>query len=316
MSEIIEICADESGRDRRIDVFLAEKLDITRSSAQKMIDDCKITVNSVKKEKNYKIKTGDIIMAEITAPKPPDIIPQDLELDVLYEDGDVIVINKRQGMTVHPSQENYTDTLVNALLYRCKGSLSGINGEARPGIVHRLDKDTSGVMIAAKNDRAHIGLAGQIKAHSVERIYNAVVAGNIKSDTGTVNLPLGRSKKDFRKIAVYKNTDEANKIKSAVTHYEVIGRYAYAQKSYTHLKLQLETGRTHQIRVHMAHTGHPIVGDTTYGNADVNKIFAFLAGQCLHSKSIRFVHPITHESIYIETPLPEYFERVLRMIDR
>ena len=249
----------------------------------------------------------------MSEPKEVNIISQDLDLDILYEDEHLIVINKRQGMIVHPSQQNYEDTLVNALLHHCKGSLSGINGEIRPGIVHRLDKDTSGVMIAAKSDRAHLGLAAQIKAHTFTRIYNAIVYGNIKDDAGTINLPLGRSKKDFRKVAVYKMSDPENKIREAITHYEVLGRYNYKNNSYAHIKLKLETGRTHQIRVHMSHIGHPVIGDEVYGNENINKNFAFLTGQCLHSKSIEFVHPIKGERIFIESDLPEYFVRVLSL---
>ena len=314
MSVIFEI-KDENLKDVRIDVFLSERLDATRSAVQKMIENGQVTVNGAKKEKNYKLRVNDVLSVEIAEPKEVNIIPQDLNLDVLYEDSDIIVINKRQGMTVHPSQDNYSDTLVNALLHHCKGSLSGINGEIRPGIVHRLDKDTSGVMIAAKNDKAHVGLAEQIKNHSFARIYNAIVAGNIKNDSGTINMPLGRSKKDFKKIAVYKNADEENKIRHAITHYSVLGKYNYAQRSYTHLEVRLETGRTHQIRVHMSYTGHPVIGDVTYGSESINRSFPFLAGQCLHSKSIEFIHPLYHEKIYIDTPLPEYFMRVLKMFN-
>lgn len=309
------IINDENIKDMRIDVFLSEQLDATRSAVQKMIETGQVAVNGMKKEKNYKLRLNDVLTIEIAEPKEVNIIPQDLDLDVVYEDADVIVINKRQGMVVHPSQDNYVDTLVNALLHHCKGSLSGINGEIRPGIVHRLDKNTSGVMIAAKNDKAHIGLAEQIKNHSFVRIYNAIVAGNIKDDGGTINMPLGRSKKDFKKIAVYKTADEENKIKHAITHYNVLSRYNYAQKSYTHLEVRLETGRTHQIRVHMAYTGRPVIGDDVYGSESINRAFSFLVGQCLHSKSIEFVHPVSSEKIYIDTPLPEYFMRVLSMFD-
>jgi len=301
---------------KRIDLYVAEKYDLTRSAVQKMIENNQVIVNGViKNEKNYKVKPDDVIEIEWAEPKETNIIAQDLNLDVLYEDKDLIVINKRQGMTVHPSQNNYEDTLVNALLYHCKGSLSGINGEIRPGIVHRLDRDTSGVMIAAKSNEAHLGLAEQIKAHSFARIYNAIVFGNLKDDTGTINLPLGRSKKDFRKVAVYKTSDPENKIREAMTHYEILGRYSYKNCGYTHVKLQLETGRTHQIRVHLSHLGHPVIGDGVYGHENINKNFAFLNGQCLHSKSIEFVHPITGETIFIESDLPEYFMKVLGLLE-
>jgi len=309
----MRIIVPENEAGKRIDVFISEKFDITRSAVQKMIENGGVFVNNSVKEKNYKIKNGDIIEVFVTEPKEVNIAAQDLNLDVLYEDKDLIVINKRQGMTVHPSQQNYEYTLVNALLHHCKGSLSGINGEIRPGIVHRLDKDTSGVMVAAKNDKAHLGLAAQIKAHTFTRIYNAIVFGNIKDDAGTINLPLGRSKKDFRKVAVYKTSDPENKIREAITHYEVLGRYNYKNNSYTHIKLKLETGRTHQIRVHMSHIGHPVIGDEVYGNENINKNFAFLNGQCLHSKSIEFVHPITGEKIFVGSELPEYFKKVLTL---
>jgi len=309
-----KITAQESDINKRIDVFVSERFDLTRSSVQKMIENNNITVNNLNKEKNYKIKSGDVIEISLTEPQEINIAAQDLNLDVLYEDEHLIVINKRQGMTVHPSQQNYEDTLVNALLHHCKGSLSGINGEIRPGIVHRLDKDTSGVMIAAKNDKAHLGLAAQIKAHTFTRIYNAVVFGNVKDDFGIIDLPLGRSKKDFRKIAVYKTADPENKIREAVTRYEVLGRYNYKNNGYTHIKFKLETGRTHQIRVHAAYMGHPVIGDILYGNESVNKNFAFLNGQCLHSKSIDFVHPITGENIFIESNPPEYFIKVLNLL--
>ncbi|MCL1792775.1 MAG: RluA family pseudouridine synthase [Oscillospiraceae bacterium] len=309
MKRSISAAGEDGGK--RIDSFASEKFGLTRSAVQKMIANGGILVNGAKKEKNYRIKAGDAVEAPEAEPKQTNIAPQNLNLEVLYEDGDLIVINKAQGIAAHPSQASYEGTLVNALLYHCKGSLSGINGEIRPGIVHRLDKNTSGVMIAAKSDKAHLGLAKQIKAHTVERVYNAVVFGSIKDDSGTVSLPLGRSKKDFRKVAAYRAADPGRKIREAVTHYEVLGRHRFKNGAYTHIKLQLETGRTHQIRAHMAHLGHPVIGDALYGRADVNKNFAFLAGQCLHSKSIRFTHPISGEEIFVESELPGYFMKVL-----
>ena len=310
---IKNIVAQDEDINKRIDLYAAEKLDLTRSAVQKIIENGGISVNGLKKEKNYKIRKNDEIEIVTEEPREVNITAQDLKLDVLYEDGHIIVINKRQGMTVHPSQQNYEDTLVNALLHHCKGSLSGINGEIRPGIVHRLDRDTSGVMIAAKSDKAHLNLAAQIKAHTVTRIYNAIVFGSIKDDAGTIDLPLGRSRKDFKKIAVYKQSDPENKIREAITHYEVLGRYNYKNNSYTHIKAQLETGRTHQIRVHMAQLGHPVIGDEVYGSENANRNFAFLKGQCLHSKLIEFIHPITGEKILIESDLPEYFKKVLKL---
>ncbi|MCL2813056.1 MAG: RluA family pseudouridine synthase [Oscillospiraceae bacterium] len=310
------IAAAREDAGKRMDVYISEKFDLTRSAVCKMIENGGISVNGARKEKNYRIKEGDAVEVSAPEPKETNIIAQDLNLDVLYEDGDLIVINKAQGMTAHPSRHgDFEGTLVNALLYHCKGSLSGINGEIRPGIVHRLDKNTSGVMIAAKSDRAHTELAKQIKAHTFERIYNAVVFGALKNDAGTIQFPLGRSKKDFRKVAAYKNADPENKIREAVTHYEVLGRYTFKSNGYTHLKLRLETGRTHQIRAHMAHFGHPVIGDEVYGTAAQNKNFAFLAGQCLHSKSIKFAHPISGETVFIESGLPDYFKKVLELLN-
>ena len=301
--------------NRRLDVYVAEKFDLTRSAAQKILESGGVFVNGAKgdkKDKNYKTKEGDTVEISLAEPKETNIAAKDLGLEVLYEDADLIVINKRRGMSVHPSRQgSHEDTLVNALLYHCKGSLSGINGEIRPGIVHRLDKNTSGVMIAAKNDGAHVNLAKQIKEHTFERIYHAVVFGIMKEDAGTVDLPLGRSKKDFKKIAAYKSADPGGKIREAVTHFEVLGRYSHKSSGYTHLKLRLETGRTHQIRAHMAHLGHPVLGDEVYGNAGTNRNFGFLNGQCLHSKSIRFVHPSTGDAVFVETELPDYFVRVM-----
>ena len=312
---IKNMIAGEEDKNIRIDVYIAEKLDLTRSGAQKIIENGGLKINgAVKLEKNYKIKTGDIIDFEISEPREVNITAQDIELDVLYEDEYLIIINKRQGMMVHPAQENYADTLVNALLYHCKGTLSGINGEIRPGIVHRIDRDTSGVLVAAKSDKAHLGLAEQLKSRSFTRVYNAVISGNIKEDSGTVNLPLGRSKKDFKKIAVYKTADPDNKIREAITHFQVLERFFYKNNHYAHLELRLETGRTHQIRVHLAHLGKPVIGDKVYGLESINKNFSFLNGQCLHAKAIGFIHPITGENIFIESELPEYFKKLLELL--
>ena len=312
---IKNINADEKDANKRADLYISEKFDITRSSAQKIIENGGLKINgAVKLEKNYKIKSGDIINFEVSEPRETNIIAQDLNLEVLYEDEHLIVVNKRQGMTSHPSQNKYDDTLVNALLYHCKGTLSGINGEIRPGIVHRLDRDTSGLIAAAKSDRAHLNLAEQLKTHSLARIYNAVVFGDMKEDFGTINLPLGRSKKDFKKIAVYKTADPQNKIREAVTHYKVLDRYFYKNNNYSLLELKLETGRTHQIRVHLAHLGRPVIGDKVYGLENINKNFSFLTGQCLHSKAIGFIHPVSGGKIFIESELPEYFKRVLNLM--
>ena len=301
--------------NKRIDVYLAEKFELTRSAVQKIIENGGLKINGVvRREKNYKIQSSDIIDFEVGEPREVNIAAQDLKLDVLYEDEHVIVVNKRQGMMTHPSQDNYEDTLVNALLHHCKGTLSGINGEIRPGIVHRLDRDTSGVIAAAKNDVAHLSLAEQLKSRTFTRIYNAVVFGDMKEDCGTIDLPLGRSKKDFRKIAVYKTADPESKIREAITHYNVLERFFYKNNSYSLLEVRLETGRTHQIRVHLAHLGRPVIGDSVYGLEHINKNFAFLCGQCLHSKTVEFIHPRSGEKVRVDSELPEHFKKVLGLI--
>ena len=311
---IKNIIACEEDANMRVDLYIAEKFDLTRSGVQKIIENGGLKINGITKlEKNYKLRRGDIIDFEIANPREINIIEQDLNLEVLYEDEHLIVVNKPQGMMTHPAQDNYEDTLVNALLYHCKSTLSGINGEIRPGIVHRLDRDTSGVMAAAKNDKAHLSLAAQLKERSLSRIYNAVIFGNMKEDSGTINLPLGRSKKDFKKIAVYKTADPDNKIREAITHYKALERYFYKNNNYEMLELRLETGRTHQIRVHLAHLGRPVIGDKIYGLENINKNFNFLNGQCLHSKKIEFIHPVSGENIYAESELPDYFNKVLEL---
>ena len=287
----------------RLDKFLTCALgDFTRSAVQKIIESKNVTLGETALDKKYKVKSGDII--EITVPdaKPLEARAENIPIDIVYEDNDLLVVNKPKGMVVHPANGNYSGTLVNALLYHCKDSLSGINGVIRPGIVHRIDKDTSGLLIVAKNDLAHVGLASQIKNHSFERAYEAVVYGNIKEDNGTVNQPIGRNPKDRKKMAVtLKNS------KNATTHYEVINRY----KDFTHIRCTLETGRTHQIRVHMAYIGHPVAGDTVYGP---KKTIKELNGQCLHAKKIGFVHPITGKYLEFESELPDYFVKFIRRI--
>ena len=237
-------------------------------------------------------------------PEPIDLVPQDIPLDVVYEDGDVIVVNKPVGLVVHPAPGHPDGTLVNALLYHCGTSLSGINGELRPGIVHRIDRDTSGLIIAAKNDRAHLALAAQLQDHSLARTYEAVAVGSLREDSGTVDAPIGRHPVDRKKMAV----DRKNG-REAITHWTVLARYP----GYTHVECRLETGRTHQIRVHLASIGHPLLGDTVYG---AKKPVPGLAGQCLHARRLRFVHPATGEPVELECPLPEWFQEVLRKIDR
>ena len=299
----LEFTAVSSGE--RIDKALADASDgeLTRSFAAKLIEDGRCTVNGAAVTgKNLKLKAGDIVCADIPDPQATDILPEDIPLDIVYEDNDLLVVNKPKGMVVHPAHGHYSGTLVNALMFHCGDSLSGINGELRPGIVHRIDMNTSGLLIVAKSDAAHKGLAEQIKEHSFTREYEAVVCGSVK-EGGTVNAPIGRSKTDRKKMCV-----TAENSREAVTHYSVIANYS----GYTHLRLRLETGRTHQIRVHMAYIGHPVAGDDVYGNGKP----ASLGGQCLHARHIGFKHPITGEWLEFESGLPEYFTKFLRTINK
>lgn len=284
----------------RADKFLSEAIpDITRSALQGYIADGAVKVNGVAINKNYKTKIGDVISVEIPEPVELEAVAENIPLDIIYEDNDLIVVNKPKGMVVHPAAGNYTGTLVNALLYHCKGSLSGINGVLRPGIVHRIDKNTSGLLIVAKNDLAHRGLAEQIKEHSFTRQYETIVYGNIKEDNGTVNQPIGRNPLDRKKMAVI-----ATNSKEAITHFKVLERF----NQFTHLAVTLETGRTHQIRVHMAYLNHPVAGDDVYGP---KKVISKLNGQCLHARKIGFIHPVTGEYLEFTSDLPQYFSTFL-----
>ncbi len=287
----------------RIDTAVAlSDESLTRSAVQKLLEKGDVFLNEESVSKNRKVKCGDTVRVIIPAPAELDVIPQDIPLDIVYEDDDLLVVNKEKGMVVHPAPGNPDGTLVNALLFHCKGSLSGINGVIRPGIVHRIDKDTSGLLVVAKNDAAHTGLAEQIKEHSFTRCYKAVVHGSIKDDEGTVNAPIGRSPKDRKKMAV---TDKNSR--EAVTHFEVLERF----RDYTYINCRLETGRTHQIRVHMAYRGNPVAGDTLYGPKNTPKE---LGGQCLHAQKLGFVHPTTGEYMEFEAPLPDYFENFLKKV--
>lgn len=284
----------------RIDAFLPEALpELTRSAAQKLLEAGRVFRNGVPVKKNYKTAEGDEFTVELPEPKPAEISAQEIPLDIVYEDGDVIVVNKARGMVVHPAPGHADGTLVNALMAHCGDSLSGIGGVIRPGIVHRIDKDTSGLIIAAKNDAAHTALASQLKDHTLAREYEAIVCGRVRDDSGTVNAPIGRHPTDRKRQCV---TDRNSR--EAVTHYEVIARY----NGYTHVRCRLETGRTHQIRVHMAHIGHPVLGDLVYGRKKPEK---GLSGQCLHARRIRFIHPRTGEEVELSCPLPDYFTEVL-----
>jgi len=298
-----EIEALESGK--RLDAVISEALpELSRSFVQKLIEDGGVTLNGRPVKKSYKPNPGDVFTVEVPEPEEIEIVPQNIPLDIVYEDGDVIVINKPKGMVVHPAPGHPDGTLVNALMYHCGDSLSGINGVIRPGIVHRIDKDTSGLIIAAKNDFAHRGLADQLKDHSLARTYEAIVRGGFREDSGTVDAPIGRHPQDRKRQCVTeKNSREA------VTHWEVIDRYG----SYTHIRCRLETGRTHQIRVHMAHIGHPVAGDMVYG---AKKPELGLEGQCLHAAALRFIHPTTGEAVELHCPLPEYFQWALKKLQK
>lgn len=285
--------------DKAVPILCPE---LSRNAVQQLIDDENILVNGKKSNKKTTVNAGDVIEVILPEPKILSVDPENIPLDIVYEDEHLLVVNKPKGMVVHPAAGNYNGTLVNALLYHCGDSLSGINGVIRPGIVHRIDKDTSGLLVVAKNDIAHKGLAEQIKEHSFTRVYNTVVVGNIKDDFGTIDAPIGRHPKDRKKQAV---TDKNSR--NAVTHFEVLERY----NGFTFLKVRLETGRTHQIRVHMAYRGTPVAGDVVYGNP--KKTYG-LQGQCLNASTIGFVHPITGEYLEFTTELPTYFKDFLRRI--
>lgn len=286
----------------RIDKFLSsvESLELTRSAIQNLIDKGEVSINDRVVSKNYKLKLNDIVTLNIPEPEVLNVVAEDIPLNIVYEDDYLLVVNKPKGMVVHPAPSNYSGTLVNALMYHCKDSLSGINGVIRPGIVHRIDKNTSGLLIVAKTDVAHLGLAEQIKEHSFTREYEAIVLGRFKNLTGTVNAPIGRHPVDRKKMCVTEKNS-----KEAVTHYEVLQQF----DKHSHIKCILETGRTHQIRVHMAYIGHSVLGDDVYG-----KPYKNLEGQCLHAKKIGFIHPITKEYLEFDSPLPKYFQKALKSV--
>ncbi|MCD8037110.1 MAG: RluA family pseudouridine synthase [Clostridiales bacterium] len=298
-NDMITFAAEAEDAGKRIDIFAAENYDgLSRSGFKKVFEAGGVFVGGKAVKANYKLRSGDVVTIEIPDTEPLEILPQNIPLDILYEDDDVIVINKPQGMVVHPAPGHYTDTLVNALLYHCGDSLSGINGVMRPGIVHRIDMDTSGVIMAAKNNNAHRSLAAKLAEHSITRKYNAIVYNNIKEDEGTVDKPLARNPQDRKKMAVVPGG------RRAVTHYRVIDRLG----KFTFIEAQLETGRTHQIRVHMTYIGHPLLGDSVYGP---KKQPFNLNGQVLHARVLGFVHPTTGEYMEFESPLPEYFGKLI-----
>ncbi len=298
-----KIIVNENEKSIRIDAYLSNKKEDSRVKIQRLIAEGKIKVNEKNTKPSYKIQKSDIITIEAEEVKETNLKPQNIPLEVIYEDNDIIVVNKPKGMVVHPANGNPDGTLVNAVMAICKGSLSGIGGEIRPGIVHRLDKDTSGIIIIAKNDKAHIKLSEQIKNHEVEKTYIALVRGVVKENTATINMPIGRSTKDRKKMAV------SEKGKNAITHFKVIKRY----KNYTLLEVKIETGRTHQIRVHLSQIGYPIVGDTVYSNG---KNEWNIKGQCLHAKSLKFKHPTTEKEMYLEAEIPKYFKDIINQLDQ
>lgn len=290
----------------RVDKLISELIDsFSRSYIKKLIDDDKVLCNNKKVKASFIVSEGDHILMEIPPIEVPDILPQDIPLDILYEDDDVLVVNKPKGMVVHPAAGHYKDTLVNAVMFHCKDKLSGINGVMRPGIVHRIDKDTTGSVIICKNDNAHQKIASQLKEHSVNRIYHAICYGIIKEDEGDIETLIGRSANDRKKMAVVSSGG-----KNASTHYHVLKRFE--EDNYTYIECKLKTGRTHQIRVHMAHIGHPLLGDETYAGNRKSKFKT--QGQCLHAKILGFKHPVTGEYIETDAPLPEYFSHLLDVL--
>ena len=295
---ILQTASEDAGK--RLDAWLAEQTELTRSAVQKLMEEGRVTLCGVPVKKNARLDAGAVLAVTPPQPEEVDVVPQNIPLDVLYEDNDVIVVNKPVGMVVHPAPGHPDGTLVNALLYHCKDSLSGINGQLRPGIVHRIDRDTSGLIIAAKNDRAHLALAEQLQDHSLFRLYHAVAVGGFREESGTVDAPIARHRTDRKKMAVCRPGEG----RDAVTHWQVVD----SRNGYSHITCRLETGRTHQIRVHMASIGHPLLGDTVYG---AKKPWPGLAGQCLHAAQLTFTHPSTGERMTVEAPLPGWFTAVL-----
>lgn len=299
-----EFIVNKETQSKRIDAYLSLKnSDISRVAIQRMLEEGNILVNGKKVKSSYKVQENDVITMQEEKPKETHLKAQNIPIQIIYEDTDIIVVNKPKGMVVHPANGNPDGTLVNSLMAICKDSLSGIGGEIRPGIVHRIDKDTSGILVVAKNDKAHINLSEQIKKHEVSKTYIALVKGIVKENEATINMPIGRSTKDRKKMAVRKDGKEA------ITHFKVLKRY----DAYTLLEVKIETGRTHQIRVHLSQIGYPIVGDVVYSNG---KNEWKIVGQCLHSKSLEFKHPTTNQTMYFEAPLPEYLENILEELEK
>ncbi len=295
----------------RLDAYVSGETELSRSAAARLIDEGSITVNEKNVKKNYVLRDGDVIIVTLPDPIPDEAQPEALPLDIIYEDRDIIVINKPQGMVVHPAAGNREGTLVNALLYHCGDSLSGVGGVSRPGIVHRIDKDTAGLLVVAKNDAAHLGLSAQLKGHHMSRIYYAILTGNPREDSGTIDAPLGRDLRDRKRMAVIR--DAAARSREAVTHWTVLERYA----GFSLVRCELETGRTHQIRVHMAYIGHPLMGDVTYGGGHTRfeaQHAALIHGQCLFAGELRLTHPISGEEMRFTAPFPPNFEALLTIL--
>ena len=302
----------EKAAGMRLDAYVSTVSELSRSAAAKLIESGSLKLNGAAAEKKRAVTVGDVVEIILPEPAECEAEPEDIPLDVVYEDDDIIVINKPQGMVVHPAPGNYSGTLVNALLFRCRDSLSGIGGVMRPGIVHRIDKDTSGLLVVAKNDFSHAALSEELKYHGIEREYHALVKGGFSADAGTVNEPIGRHPIDRKKMAVLRNSESA---REAVTHYEVLGRYG----NVSYLKLMLETGRTHQIRVHMSYIGHPLLGDEVYGQSKTpfeKRHSALLSGQALHARRLSLTHPRTGARMTFECPLPQEFSKLLEILEK
>lgn len=308
MIQILKVTEKDSGK--RIDAWLSEELGITRSAATKLIENENVIFKGKSVSKSLKIAAEQEFVVEIPDPEPAEALPENIPLDIIYEDDDLLVVNKPKGMVVHPAAGNPSGTLVNALLYHCGSSLSGIGGVIRPGIVHRIDKDTSGLLVVAKNDFTHLALSEQLKDHTVSRIYSAIALGNFKTDNGTVDAPIGRHPVDRKKMAVLRNSDAA---RDAITHYEVTERFG----EFTYIKCVLETGRTHQIRVHMSSIGHPLLGDDVYGGGNTKfgqKNQNLISGQCLHAGELSFIHPRSGKTMHFTCSYPEYFTKLLEKL--
>ncbi|MBQ7322516.1 MAG: RluA family pseudouridine synthase [Clostridia bacterium] len=307
----LTVSAEEAGT--RLDAYLAAATDLTRSAAVRLIEEGQVTVGGKRPNKKDKVQAGDRITVTLPEPEADEAVPQNIPLDIVYEDGDILVVNKPCGMVVHPAAGNPDGTLVNAILYHCGDSLSGIGGVIRPGIVHRIDKDTSGLLVIAKNDAAHLALSEQLKVHRVRRVYHAIAIGNLREETGTVDAPIGRHPTDRKKMAVLRG--EGAHARDAVTHYRVLERFA----GMCHVECRLETGRTHQIRVHLSSLGHPLLGDPVYGgesHAFCRSHAALIHGQCLHAAELSLIHPQSGKEMHFSCPLPEDMEKILAILRR